>query len=511
MGSNTIRRVETVTFDEAGNVPDDGSGASFSAIHQQLCRASAMIGSMDDRGVVEMDLDKADHILTFVGNDANLNVFNVNAEDWSGSGMDIVIVAPIDSTVVFNIHGAHINLSVGAIRLTGVANDHILFNYVDATEILTASFTHEGAVLAPFSGGRFTGGAFEGFGFFGGNVETAIGFEFHHFPFRGRICTEAEASPAVRLSTTAGDAEDGAVLTVLGGSGVTVSYQVANTGNTWLDHVRVVDSALGEIGTLAERLAPCSSATLTAFLPSVEEDCVLHGTVTGRAVREDGTLWNGYVGVSDSDDASIKIGSPAGGEGEADPVEAWQRPDFAVTSIEFVDEPTLTGEVFSVFVTVENHGELAGDAGRLSLYTSKPSAATAGQLGDASMSVGVLMPGDSKTLKFSSVKAAGTAGTHHLRAYVDSLDSVHEWSEGDNQLAVTYDLNAIYMGIAVTEEGTELSWNSFPGQKYTLFRCTDLTKGFLLYKSHIESTPPTNTYIDAESTGMRFYRLSVEK
>ena len=511
MGSNTIRRVASVTFDEAGNVPDDGSGVSFAAIHQQLLLASAMIGAMDDRGVVEMELDKTDHIITFVGNDPNLNVFNVNAADWSGSQMDIVIVAPVDSTVVFNIHGTSVNLSNGAIRLTGVANDHILFNYVDASEIVTSGFTHEGAVLAPFSGGRFSGGAFEGFGFFGGNVETSIGFEFHHFPFRGRICTEAEASPAVRLATTAGDADDGTVLTVLGGSSVTVSYRVTNTGNTWLDRVRVVDAGLGEIGTLAERLAPCASATLTAFLPSVTDDCVLHGTVTGRAVREDGTLWNGYVAVSDADDASIKIGSPSGEEGNPDSSEAWQRPDFAVTAIEFVDEPTLTGEVFSVFVTVDNHGELAGDAGRLSLYNSKPTAATAGQLGDASMSVGVLMPGDSKTLKFNSVKAAGTAGTHHLRAYVDSLDSVHEWSEGDNQLTVTYDLNAIYMGITVTEEGTELSWNSFPGQKYTLYRCTDLTKGFLLYKSHIESTPPTNTYIDAESTGMRFYRLNVER
>ena len=42
-------------------------------------------------------------------------------------------------------------------------------------------------------------------------------------------------------------------------------------------------------------------------------------------------------------------------------------------------------------------------------------------------------------------------------------------------------------------------------QKYTLYRCTDLSKGFLLYKSHVEATPPMNTYIDVDVIGMRFW------
>jgi hypothetical protein len=57
----------------------------------------------------------------------------------------------------------------------------------------------------------------------------------------------------------------------------------------------------------------------------------------------------------------------------------------------------------------------------------------------------------------------------------------------------------------------ELSWNSFWGQKYTIYRCTDLSKGFLLYKSNINATPPTNTHIDAEDHGVRFYKLVVEQ
>jgi hypothetical protein len=32
-----------------------------------------------------------------------------------------------------------------------------------------------------------------------------------------------------------------------------------------------------------------------------------------------------------------------------------------------------------------------------------------------------------------------------------------------------------------------------------------LSKGFLLYKSHVEATPPMNTYIDVDVIGMRFW------
>ena len=509
-GSNTVRRVNPVTLDANGNVPNDHSGATFADIYQHLCLASAMIASMDDRGVVSEELDKTDHIISFVGNDPVLNVFNVDASVWSGYQIDTVIDAPEYSTVVFNIHGSHVELSNGAIRLTGgVTNDRILFNYADATEITTSGYEHEGSVLAPHANGNFSGASFEGFGFFGGSVTTSTGFEFHHFPFRGTICNEAEAAPSIKLVVTAGDAADGDVLTVLGGSDVTVTYRVTNTGNTSLSQVQITDTLLGTIGTLGQRLGAGESATLTALLPNVTCETVLRGTATGRPVRDDGTLWNGYVDVSGTDDATIEVGSPSSG-GQA-PNTAWQRADFAVTAVEFITKPTLTGDVFSVQVTVDNHGELAADAGRLTLYLSKPDAASVGDPGDASKSVGILRPGESKTFLFNNLVASSNAGTQHLRAFVDSVDNVIEWSEGDNQLTAVYELNPIYLNIAGSSDAIELSWNSFWGQKYTLYRCTDLSKGFLLFKSHVEATPPTNTFLDVETTGMRFYRLVVEQ
>ena len=102
-------------------------------------------------------------------------------------------------------------------------------------------------------------------------------------------------------------------------------------------------------------------------------------------------------------------------------------------------------------------------------------------------------------------------GTCHLRAFVDSLGQVQEWSDGDNQLSAVYTLNPIALSIADTEQGMEISWNSFWGQRYTLYRCTDLAKGFLLYKSNLEATPPVNRHVDAEANPVRFYKLVVEQ
>jgi hypothetical protein len=94
---------------------------------------------------------------------------------------------------------------------------------------------------------------------------------------------------------------------------------------------------------------------------------------------------------------------------------------------------------------------------------------------------------------------------------VDSLGEVAEYSNGDNQHAITYELNPIYMRIAMTPAGIQLSWNSFWGQTYSLYRSTKLSGRFDLYQAHIEATPPTNTFIEAHPVGMSFYRLTVEQ
>ncbi len=186
------------------------------------------------------------------------------------------------------------------------------------------------------------------------------------------------------------------------------------------------------------------------------------------------------------------------------------RPDLAVTMIEFLHKPTLTGEVFSVRVTVENRGDLETDGGQLTVFLSAPSFVAPGTPGSASLAVGTLQPGESKVLDFLNLRAGDVPGTHHLRAFVDSLGAVPEYSDGDNQIASTYELNAIYMRIEMVPGGVELSWNSFWGQTYSIYRSTNLTAGFVRYRENIAATPPTNVLIEEISGGMSFYRLEVE-
>jgi len=306
-----------------------------------------------------------------------------------------------------------VSLSNGVMRVTGVSANDILFNYVDATEIDTASFNQEGSVLAPYANAHLHSSAIAGSAVFGGNVVTEMGFEFHNFPFLGHACVEA-AAPGL------------------------------GAGNS--------DSTGG--GT--------------------------NDTSNGGGSIENSTL-------------------------------AGQRADFAVTTITLVNPPTVAGEVFGAQVTVANHGEIAGDAGRLTVYVSQPVSVAAGTVGDAAVAVGVLQPGASRTFEFANLNSDPRSGTHHCRAFVNSEETTAEWSYGDNQMATTYQVTAITLSLGLTgDNNTQISWNSFWGQKYSLYRSASPAGPYTLIHEHIEAVPPTNVFYEAKQPGMAFYRLTVE-
>ncbi|MFZ4398273.1 MAG: choice-of-anchor A family protein, partial [Kiritimatiellia bacterium] len=275
-----------------------------------------------------------------------------------------------------------------------------LFNYVDATELDTACFNQEGSVLAPYANAHLHSSAIAGSAVFGGNVVTEMGFEFHNFPFRGRVCID--------------------------------------------------------------------------------------GSTPG-------------AGAGGAD--------PTGGGASAS---ALQRADFVVTEIALVNPPSVAGEAFGVKVTVANHGEIAGDAGRLDVYVSQPVSVAAGTVGDASVMVGVLQPGASRTFEFENLNSDTRSGTHHCRAFVNSEETTAEWSYGNNQMSMTYQVSAIILSICLTSNSVQVSWNSFWGQKYSLYRRASPVGPFTLIQEHIDASPPTNIVHDAVQPGMAFYHLSVE-
>jgi len=59
--------------------------------------------------------------------------------------------------------------------------------------------------------------------------------------------------------------------------------------------------------------------------------------------------------------------------------------------------------------------------------------------------------------------------------------------------------------------GIELKWASvYIGQKFEVWRCTDLMKGFQLLQGGIMATPPENTYEDVTATGEGPYYYKVK-
>ena len=188
---NIVRQVVPVTFDEQGNVPADGSGVSFADLHARMIARGALLGALPDRGVVRKEVVPP-YNAYFTGDDPQLNVFNVTAPSGGVMNSRIDITAPPGATVLVNIHGGAVRYMNATMVLTGVGRETVLFNYVTATQLVVSGFNHECSVLAPHASATLVGGAVEGQAVFGGDVVTHTGYEFHNYPFQGRICVESE-------------------------------------------------------------------------------------------------------------------------------------------------------------------------------------------------------------------------------------------------------------------------------------------------------------------------------
>ncbi|MGI5868617.1 MAG: choice-of-anchor A family protein [Kiritimatiellia bacterium] len=186
--NNLVYHATNITFDAAGNVSRDGAGKTWDELHAIAVAASAQMASFEERGVEEKSFTRwsawsGEARLT--GSDPEFNVFHVSAEDWSMRSAARYIEAPAGATVLINIHGGDVGITYGNMSLTGVDNNHLILNYVDATNITTTSYAHCGAVLAPYASGTFSAGNINGYAVFGGDVAGSNGFEFHNFPFKG--------------------------------------------------------------------------------------------------------------------------------------------------------------------------------------------------------------------------------------------------------------------------------------------------------------------------------------
>ena len=107
--------------------------------------------------------------------------------------------------------------------------------------------------------------------------------------------------------------------------------------------------------------------------------------------------------------------------------------------------------------------------------------------------------------------AAMTRGTHHVRVYADMDDVTREWSEGDNQLPLAYTISPIRMAgtFDTAAGGLRLIWNSYWGDRYIVYRTTDLRQPFEPIATG-DATYPENTFVDPNPpAGGAFYKIGV--
>ena len=193
---NVVYQATNITFDASGNVSRDGTGETWLDLYARVEVGSTEMAALEERGVVVNDFTQ-EYFGYLTGADPWLNVFHVRAEDWSMSQSDYIIEAPADSVVLVNIYGTDVSIVNSAMRLSGIDSSHVIFNYVDATNIVVESFTHEGSVVAPYASAQLYGGSIDGSAIFGGDVETAL--RVPQLRLRGLRSARAKVRPSVHL------------------------------------------------------------------------------------------------------------------------------------------------------------------------------------------------------------------------------------------------------------------------------------------------------------------------
>jgi choice-of-anchor A domain-containing protein len=146
--------------------------------------------------------------LQFVGTNANLNTFVVQAADFN-SANGIQIDAPTGSTVVINVAGLNVNFQNLGINFTNLNGDatgatdktHVVYNFYQAQTLGISGISVQGSVLAPLANVTFSNGNIEG-NLVAGNL-TGSG-ETHDYPFVGTLPIPEPSSLALVAATFGG-------------------------------------------------------------------------------------------------------------------------------------------------------------------------------------------------------------------------------------------------------------------------------------------------------------------
>lgn len=165
-----------------------GNPINFAAAKQYYTQLSANLGNLSATGTTTyypwggIQLD---------GANADFVVFDLDGAKLSSTNF-LQINAKANATVIVNIRGNNINLKNFGIQLNGVSKQNILYNFVDATNLSSTSFSFQGSVLAPHAHYQFDNGNLEGTLIAASVSGTG---EFHHYTFGGSIPTSTTPNP----------------------------------------------------------------------------------------------------------------------------------------------------------------------------------------------------------------------------------------------------------------------------------------------------------------------------
>ncbi|WP_342563290.1 DUF5057 domain-containing protein [Paenibacillus sp. FSL R7-0345] len=186
---------------------EQNSSFPFAKVNESLIKLSDYLATLPGTKVdAVIANDRND--FTVKGSDPKLNVFYVTLKDNSKHISAVKVDAPADSTVIINVVGTSAKFGNGSITLVNVKSNNVLFNFYQATSVLSESYAIKESILAPNASIQLTG-TYEG---------TIIGKKLspvgssgvditYAYPFTGSWpampSTEATTAPTATAAATA--------------------------------------------------------------------------------------------------------------------------------------------------------------------------------------------------------------------------------------------------------------------------------------------------------------------
>jgi len=137
----------------------------FDAAEQFYKNYSAQLGGLATNGTVNDNGFGKLTLNALNGTSSGLKVFELDASVFT-SANELDIRFNSNSTVLVNVTGSELNRTGGGIFLNGSQEDtdanRVLFNFLDATQLTSTSFSWNGSVLAPMAHYDFNNGHIDG-------------------------------------------------------------------------------------------------------------------------------------------------------------------------------------------------------------------------------------------------------------------------------------------------------------------------------------------------------------